>query len=146
MVSSFWLWSRCYFHNIRLRQSHKSVLIQVHLKVEAYLKEDKALGQSSKCRKMPLNTSNFIYVYNIQPIIHSGVRLLQWFIAGHIWVLISPMKMIALYQEWLCKISQDTAAVVMNSEVMDPFPMLDRKLSLQWYTEINQIYLNLKRS
>lgn len=54
--------------------------------------------------------------------------------------------MIALYQEWLCKISQDTAAVVMNSEVMDPFPMLDRKLSLQWYTEINQIYLNLKRS
>lgn len=146
MVSSFWLWSRCYFHNIRLRQSHKSVLIQVHLKVEACLKEDNALGQSSKCRKMPLNTSNFIYVYNIQPIIHGGVRLLQWFIAGHIWVLLSPMKMIALYQEWLCKISQDAAAVVMNSEVMDPFPMLDRKLSLQWYTEINQIYLNLKRS
>lgn len=146
MVSSFWLWSRCYFHNIQLRQSHKSVLIQVHLKVEAYLKEDNALGQSSKCRKMPLNTSSFIYVYNIQPIIHSGVRLLQWFIAGHIWVLLSPMKMIALYKEWLCKISQDAAAVVMNSEVMDPFPMLDRKLSLQWYTEINQIYLNLKRS
>lgn len=146
MVSSFWLWSRCYFHNIRLRQSHKSVLIQVHLKVEAYLKEDNALGQSSKCRKMPLNTSSFIYVYNIQPIIHSGVRLLQWFIAGHIWMLLSPMKMIALYKEWLCKISQDAAAVVMNSEVMDPFPMLDRKLSLQWYTEINQIYLNLKRS
>lgn len=146
MVSSFWLWSMCYFHNIRLRQSHKSVLIQVHLKVEAYLKEDNALGQSSKCRKMPLNTSNFIYVYNIQPIIHGGVRLLQWFIAGHIWVLLSPMKMIALYREWLCKISQDAAAVVMNSEVMDPFPMLDRKLSLQWYTEINQIYLNLKRS
>lgn len=146
MVSSFWLWSRCYFHNIRLRQSHKSVLIQVHLKVEAYLKEDNALGQSSKCRKMPLNTSSFIYVYNIQPIIHSGVRLLQWFIAGHIWVLLSPMKMFALYKEWLCKISQDAAAVVMNSEVMDPFPMLDRKLSLQWYTEINQIYLNLKRS
>lgn len=146
MVSSFWLWSRCYFHNIRLRQSHKYVLIQVHLKVEAYLKEDNALGQSSKCRKMPLNTSSFIYVYNIQPIIHSGVRLLQWFIAGHIWVLLSPMKMIALYKEWLCKISQDAAAVVMNSEVMDPFPMLDRKLSLQWYTEINQIYLNLKRS
>lgn len=146
MVSSFWLWSRCYFHNIRLRQSHKSGLIQVHLKVEAYLKEDNALGQSSKCRKMPLNTSSFIYVYNIQPIIHSGVRLLQWFIAGHIWVLLSPMKMIALYKEWLCKISQDAAAVVMNSEVMDPFPRLDRKLSLQWYTEINQIYLNLKRS
>lgn len=137
MVSSFWLWSMCYFHNIRLRQSHKSVLIQGHLKVGAYLKEDNALGQSSKCRKMPLNTSNFIYVYNIRPIIHNGVRLLQWFIAGHIWVLLSPMKMIALYREWLCKISQDAAAVEINSEVMDPFPIFDRKLSLQRDTEIN---------
>lgn len=54
--------------------------------------------------------------------------------------------MIALHREWLCKISQDAAAVEINSEVMDPFPIFDRKLSLQRDTEINQIYLNLKIS
>lgn len=32
---------------------------------------------------------------------------------------------------------QDAAAVEINSEVMDPFPIFDRKLSLQRDTEIN---------
>lgn len=58
--------------------------------------------------------------------------LLQWFIAGHPCVMLSPTKTLLLCQPRFGQyISQVAAAAEVYSEERDPLPMLNKKVLLQ---------------